>query len=166
MTTMKIDFINPKELNPSEYNPRKITEEDKAHLKTSLQRFGFVEPIIVNSAENRKNIIIGGHQRFYTALELGLETVPVHFVQIEDIAKERELNLRLNRNLGQWDWDKLKTIGLTSLELLDIGFKDYEISPEVNPDDFFAQKTDESKEPITKMITCPHCGKEFDLNLQ
>lgn len=96
---MKIDLINPKELNPSEYNPRlKLTAEDKEQLRASLDRFGFVEPIVVNSNPNRKNIIIGGHQRFYIALEDEHDTVPVHYVNIPDLDKEKELNLRLNRN--------------------------------------------------------------------
>lgn len=161
---MNIVQMDPSVLNPSEYNPRKISEEDKAHLRTSLERFGFVEPLIVNSAESRKNIVIGGHQRLYVALEMKMETVPVFFVEIEDIAKEKELNLRLNRNQGSWDWDKL-ILNFEKDYLKDIGFKEYELSTDVNPDDFFKDKTAEQKAEDEKPETmiCPHCQKEIIL---
>jgi hypothetical protein len=112
---MKVD-----ELLPSEYNPRKMTAKEKKYLKDSLVRFGIVDPIIVNNNENRKNIIIGGHQRFYIWKEMGNTEIPVVFVNISDIEKERELNLRLNKNSAEWDLDKL--VNFTEEELIQVGF--------------------------------------------
>jgi len=64
------------ELVPADYNPRKHDDVATGQLKQSIQRFGIVDPIIVNSATSRKNIIIGGHFRWEVAKELGYETVP------------------------------------------------------------------------------------------
>ena len=45
------------QLNPADYNPRRISNEAMEGLKKSLDRFGCVEPIVVNTrvkaAENR-----------------------------------------------------------------------------------------------------------------
>lgn len=108
MNGMNIVFINIDELKPAEYNPRRFTAEQKEQLKKSIEQFGIVDPILVNSAEGRKNIVIGGHFRLLIAKELGYKQVPVVYINIPDVNKEKELNLRLNKNLGDWDFDKLK----------------------------------------------------------
>ena len=50
----KISIINVQvnELLAAEYNPRKWDDEAVKHLKESIQRFGLVDPIIVNSVPN------------------------------------------------------------------------------------------------------------------
>jgi hypothetical protein len=52
-----------KELKPSAYNPRKWDEKAIADMKESISRFGLCDPLIVNGAPERKNIVIGGHLR-------------------------------------------------------------------------------------------------------
>jgi DNA modification methylase len=112
-------------LNPAEYNPRKHTKEQAAQLKDSLSRFGLVDPVICNSAPERENVIIGGHFRLEIAKELGMTEVPVVYINIPDIEKERELNLRLNKNTGEFDFEKLKAFDFDLL--LDIGFDQKEL---------------------------------------
>ncbi len=122
---MKVIQVNLEDLKPAEYNPRALTRKEAADLEASIKEFGMVEPILVNSAEERKNIIIGGHQRFYICKKLGHETIPVVYINIADETKERELNLRLNKNLGHWDMDMLanfedellERVGFTRLEI-------------------------------------------------
>ncbi len=65
------------DLISADYNPRKHDEVATEQLKQSILRFGLVDPIIVNSAPNRKGIIVGGHFRWEVAKELGYKTVPV-----------------------------------------------------------------------------------------
>jgi hypothetical protein len=113
------------ELIPADYNPRKHDEVATEQLKHSIKRFGLVDPMIVNSAPNRKNIIIGGHFRWEVAKELGYETIPVVYVDIPDLAKEKELNLRLNKNTGEFDWDLLAKFDESFLA--DVGFSSNEL---------------------------------------
>jgi len=113
------------ELIPADYNPRKHDEIATEQLKQSIKRFGLVDPIIVNSAPNRKNIIIGGHFRWEVAKELEYETIPVVYVDIPDLEKEKELNLRLNKNTGEFDWDLLAKFDESFLA--DIGFSSGEL---------------------------------------
>tara|TARA_R100000995_G_C3483294_1_gene125422 strand:- start:2093 stop:2689 length:597 start_codon:yes stop_codon:yes gene_type:complete len=92
------------DLIAAEYNPRQITENQFNDLKDSIQNFGFVEPIIANENINRKNVVIGGHQRIRVAEFLNMKSVPVVYVNLSE-EKEKELNIRLNANGGTWDWD-------------------------------------------------------------
>jgi ParB-like chromosome segregation protein Spo0J len=123
---INISYVDSSALLPAAYNPRSWDEAAVAKLTESIKRFGLVDPLIVNSVPNRKNIIIGGHFRFEVAKRLGIKKVPVVYVSIPDIDREKELNLRLNRNTGQWDFELLKSfdVGL----LLDIGFDDNDLS--------------------------------------
>ena len=116
----------------AEYNPRELTKDQHQDLKDSITRFGFVDPLIVNTHKERKNILVGGHQRLKIAKELGYKDVPCVEVDLTP-DKEKELNVRLNKNTGQWDWDALANhfdVG----ELLEWGFSEDELQftePEV-----------------------------------
>lgn len=127
------------ELKPSQYNPRKISDKALADLKESLRRYKMVDPLIVNGLPERKGVIIGGHQRYCAAKELGYKTVPVVYVELDE-ARERELNLRLNRNTGEWDYELLKQFDFNLL--LDVGFDDSDLGDiwddalETDDDDF------------------------------
>ena len=58
--------------------------------------------------------------------KLGIKDVPVVYLNIPDIEKEKELNLRLNRNVGEWDYELLKEFDLNLL--LEVGFDDQDLS--------------------------------------
>lgn len=122
---MQITQVKIKELISADYNPRKWEEKDIEDLKQSIQTFGIVDPIIANSAEGRKNIVIGGHFRLKIAGMLGYEDVPVVYVNLPDIEKEKELNLRLNKNLGKWDYELLASFDKEML--IGIGFDSDEL---------------------------------------
>ena len=117
---MKIEHIQIKELKSSAYNPRKWDDKIIADMTESIKRFGLCDPLIVNGATERKNIVIGGHLRLKVATTLGFTEVPVVYLDIPEIEREKELNLRLNKNLGNWDEELLKLFD-TSM-LLDVGF--------------------------------------------
>jgi len=122
---MEIKEVPINQLIPSEYNPRALSEREYKDLRESLVRFDLVEPFVVNSAKGRENIVIGGHQRLKIAKDLGYKTVPVHYVKITKLDKERELNLRLNKNLGHWDYDLLANYD--EGVLIDVGFNPEEL---------------------------------------
>lgn len=122
---LKIQTIKISELNPARYNPRKWSTEATEQLTESIQRFGMVDPILVNGSTERKNIVIGGHFRLKIAKDLGYDEVPVVYVDIPDIEREKELNIRLNKNLGDWDFELLAEFDETVLS--DIGFTSEEL---------------------------------------
>lgn len=143
------------DLKPCPWNPRKWDSADAEHLRDSLTCFGFVDPLIVNIHPDRKNIIIGGHFRWTVAKELGFTEVPAVYISLTE-DQERELNLRLNRNTGEWDYDLLKEFD-TSL-LLEVGFSNTDLGEiwddalETEEDGFQLEK---ELEKITKPQTKP-----------
>ena len=122
---LTVTYQKVKELNPAPYNPRKWSEEAVAQLTDSIKSFGLVDPILVNSSPDRKNVVIGGHFRLKVAKDLGIKEVPVVYVDIPDIEREKELNVRLNKNLGDWDYELLAEFDETLLST--IGFDSEEI---------------------------------------
>lgn len=143
---MKQDLIIQKvqinTLNPAPYNPRSWSEEKVSQLTESIKRFGLVDPIIVNSTPGRKNIVIGGHFRLKVAKDLGFTDIPVVYLNIPDLEKEKELNLRLNKNLGDWDFNLLAEIDESFLS--SVGFSSEELDEifeiDVTPEQFDLEK--------------------------
>lgn len=125
---MKIEQVDPASLVAADYNPRRIDEHQLEALKRSLDRWGFVQPVIINK---KTGSIVGGHQRVTAALELAMEKVPVVRVDLDEPA-EKALNIALNKVSGEWDNTKLSELleGLQAdgYDLLDLGFYDDELS--------------------------------------
>lgn len=132
MDNLSIVYVPISELKAATYNPRKWSEEQMDHLKESLRRFGCADPIIVNGAPDRKNIVIGGHMRLKAAKELGINELPVVYLNIADEKKEKELNIRLNRNTGEFNILLLK--GFDESMLADIGFNSEDLDEIFNID--------------------------------
>lgn len=95
-----------KQIKTAKYNPRRISDQQLASLKASIERFGFVDPVIVN---DRTGTLVGGHQRIKAAKDLGLKDVPVVSVNLDD-AEEKALNVALNKISGEWDLDLLRGV--------------------------------------------------------
>ncbi|MFA5421073.1 MAG: ParB N-terminal domain-containing protein, partial [Patescibacteria group bacterium] len=152
---IKIEEVSISSLKASSYNPRKITEKQEKDLTESIKRFGLVDPIIVNSYSGRENIIIGGHARFNQAKKLNYKKVPVVYLSLP-LNKERELNLRLNRNTGEWNYEILKSFDVDLL--LETGFDELDFSKifdetlEVEDDNFNIEK-EIKKAKTTKIKT-------------
>tara|TARA_R110000803_G_C11955897_1_gene318180 strand:+ start:77 stop:724 length:648 start_codon:yes stop_codon:yes gene_type:complete len=122
---MKIIKRKIKELIGAEYNPRKLTKVKEQELKDSLTKFGLVDPVLINMNPERENIIIGGHQRIKVWESMGHRTIQCIELDIT-IEEEKELNIRLNKNTGDWDFDIL-TEYFDSNDLVEYGFEVNEV---------------------------------------
>lgn len=99
---LKIVYKDIDSLIDTEYNPKKCTPKEENNIRNSLMEFGIVDPLIVNTYEGRENIIVGGHQRRRIAKQLGYAQVPCIEVCL-DVEREKELNLRLSKNMASVD---------------------------------------------------------------
>ena len=123
---MKIVEKNVADIKPADYNPREITKKQYAEIKESIGKFGLVDPLIVNIHKDRKNILVGGHQRLQVIKDMGLKTAQTVEVNL-DIKQEQELNVRLNKNQGQWNFDSLANFFDVD-NLVDWGFDSKELN--------------------------------------
>lgn len=149
---MKWNFETRKisDLKNNPKNPRRLNKNDSEQLMRSLQKFGVCEPIIINT----DNTIIGGHQRVKTLKKMGEKEVVVCVPEsaLDDRACD-ELNVRLNKNTGDWDDDVLANQWEIE-DLLDWGFLPDELG--------FILDEDDKKEEEKEEHKCPVCGKKSD----
>lgn len=93
-----------KDLKLAGYNPREIEAQALEGLANSLDRFGCVEPIVINTRRG-KNVIVGGNQRFKALHNLGVTECLCVTVDCSK-ADEKLLNLTLNNPEIQGIFDK------------------------------------------------------------
>ena len=167
-------IVHRKEINklkPAKYNPRQISTKQYNDLKASIKKFGLVDPVIVN----KDNTVIGGHQRLKIAKEL--KYIDVDCVVL-DLSKEeeRELNIRLNKNTGDFDMDILAN-EFDIDELTDWGFKHIDLDinidkiTEGNTEDDYIPEVKESRVKLGDVwqlgkhrLMCGDSTKESDVN--
>ena len=117
------------DLKEAAYNPRVQLEPGMAEyekLKTSIETFGDVEPIVWNK---RSGNVVGGHQRLTVLKNMGVKTTLVSVVDLSD-TEEKMLNIALNKIKGDWDKKKLEELlsGFNQSEAFVAGFDPDEIA--------------------------------------
>lgn len=133
-------------------NPRYITEHDAQHLKQSIAKFGLIDKPIVTL----QNKILGGHQRINLLKEMGYDHVMCWVPNRElSFDEEAELNLRLNRNQGSFDFDILANV-YNEDDLKEWGFTDHEIPSIEEKEGIDIINSDEP-------ASCPTCGRKLKL---
>ena len=168
---MKIEKIKINKLKPAAYNPRQITTKQYKDLKSSVEKFGLVDPIVVN----KDFTIIGGHQRYKICKELKHKEIDCVVLDLSK-EEERELNIRLNKNTGDFDMDILAN-EFDIDELVDWGFKHIDL--DINIDKITEGNTEDDHIPEVKesrvklgdvwelgkhRLMCGDSTKESDVN--
>ena len=92
----KIQTFKLSQIKPAEYNPRIISDDAMAGLTASIKRFGYIEPMVINTYRN-KNTIVGGNQRYRILLGLYGEDHKCICITVKlNPVEEKTLNLTLN----------------------------------------------------------------------
>lgn len=128
--TAELKMLPVSVLKPADYNPRKkLKPGDKEYkkIKDSIEEFGFVDPMVVNSDMT----VIGGHQRLNVAIELGYTELPCAVVDV-DKTREQAMNIALNKITGQWDEEALLSLleAIQNSGEIDVGVTGFE-PPEI-----------------------------------
>jgi len=125
--------FNIDELTDYYKNPRSLSDKEFKQLKTSLDKFGMIDKPIVNA--DSLHTIIGGHQRKHVLEASGVKEIECWIPDRELSDKEvEELNIRLNKNTGAWDFDTLAN-EFELDDLLDWGFDKGELDLDLWADD-------------------------------
>ena len=138
-------------LIPYAKNPRQLTEKQAKDLAKSLDKFGLVDlPAI-----NLDGILIGGHARCKILAMLGraeeeIEVrVPSRALTDNEFA---ELNIRLNKNGGEFDFDALANNFDTEL-LLEAGFESGELGLAEEIEEISLPQGEKNFEQITFILS-------------
>ena len=147
MIAWKLETRKISSLKPHPSNPRRLTKEQHAQLKTSLDKFGLIDKPICTV----EGLILGGHQRIRILKDDGIKEVECWTPDREMTQQEvDELLIRLNKNTGEFNFDVLGN-EFDVVNLLDWGFTadDLDLDP----------SEDEPKDKKEK--TCPNCGEKI-----
>jgi ParB-like chromosome segregation protein Spo0J len=131
---MEYKNIKIKDVKVAGYNPRKISSDEMEKLKSSLQEFGCVRPLVINKKTGN---LVAGHQMLEAAKQLGWKELPYIEIDLE-IKNEKALNVAMNKLSGEWNYELLgpllselnegKMLDLTGFDSADLelmeGFSD------------------------------------------
>ena len=160
--SLNVQYIETDKLKPYEKNARKHKEKDIEAIMSSIQQFGFNDPIGIWGPDC---LIVEGHGRLIAAQRLGMKTVPV--IRLDHLTDEqrRAYALAHNKTAELSEWNKLALdVELSMLPMFDmaaVGFFDdaafreqnIDVGGELEVDDF----SDEQFE-----LECPECGFRFN----
>lgn len=160
-----VKYRNLQELKLLDNNPRTITKEKMDKLINSIRDNAdyFEARPIICSDRTGELVILAGNQRYRAAKSLGLKEVPTIVLSGLSEEKEREIIIRDNVELGNWDIDSLANSWEID-ELNDWGVELVSYN-EDDLDDFFKNDTSKNNENKNgaKKVKCPSCGMEFDI---
>lgn len=140
-------------------NPRGIKKADFERLKNQIQELGIYKPFIV---EKTTNEILGGNMRLKACLELGINTVPVTYVDAPTDELKIKYALSDNDRAGYYEQDQLAEL---ILSVPDLQLDDYKIDlgeltsiddliSQFEPDEIVedeAPEVDDESEPVSKL---------------
>lgn len=136
---------SPGQLKPALRQVRKLAEAQVVRVKTSIEQFGFVTPILID----KDGHIVDGHIRQEAARRLGLATIPCLVVDHLTPVQLAALKIAINRTAETGTWDienleiELEEIKLEGLPLEVMGFT----TPEL---DGLLMTEDEPSEPAVE----------------
>ena len=144
-TTTEMQLVSLEKLVPYVNNARTHSPEQITKLRSSLQEFGFINPVIID----RDYSVIAGHGRILAAKEEGITEVPCVFVDYLTEAQKKAYILADNRMAMDAGWDEeLLRIEIESLQGADFdvsltGFGEDEIADLFAGEDDKAAKDDD-----------------------
>jgi len=92
-----ITSLDPNQIRPNPLQPRKDFDSEKAvqtftDLKASIQSKGLIQPVTVREI-NGEYELIAGERRLRACQELGLESIPVHILEVDSDVDMMEIAL-------------------------------------------------------------------------
>ena len=161
---MTFELVSANDLRPWTDNPRSSSEAGLAKVAESIQRFGFLAPIVARRSDGR---IAAGHMRLRAAVEiLGLAEVPVRWVDLDD-DEIAAYAIADNRTAEESDWERLPLAAILA-ELADgsellaaTGLTDEEVRELIRLQEIEFPSYDTDVASSTHEVTCPKCGERF-----
>jgi len=166
----ELTVVDPTTLRPDPENPRRLSDLGLAKLRNSIERFGFVAPVLVQRRSDdgtEPGIVVAGHQRLRAAQEADVREVPAVFLDLTDM-EARAYNIADNRLAEESDWAiellavRLEELAADAPDLRAVlGFEPAELdrilaAAAPSPPEEFPETSDASE------YQCPSCGYEWN----
>ena len=159
---LELEYVSIESLKPYEKNARKHGRDDLQAIITSIQKFGFNDPIGV-----WHDVIVEGHGRWLAAKEIGMDRVPV--IRLDQLSDEQRKAYALAHNktaeLSSWDFDVLATElkDISEFDMTQFGFDLSAIGgggadPEAQEDNF---QEEPPKKPKTRLGDLYRLGRHY-----
>jgi len=167
---MNVQKFKIADIKPAPYNPRKTLkpgDDEWEALSRSLERFGLVEPLIINS---KTGLLVSGHQRLNVLKSKGETEVEAVVVDLDE-DREKLLNIALNKIEGDWDYEKLKALfeEISDEDIAFTGFSEDELTnlfdEALKDNDDEPEKTAEGGADSTEKPEAPPIIKLFQIFL-
>lgn len=148
------------ELKPYDGNAKKHTGKQIDAVKASIEQFGFRNPILAWHNADGLPEIVAGHARAKAAQNLGMDTVPVIFVDDLSDAQRRALTLADNQTtmMTGWDFDQLSYELDTLSDDFDMSDFGFDIDGKIDWGSVDDLSEETYEEPEHDMLKCPNCG--------
>lgn len=147
------EWVPVSDIHPWPENPRRNDGEPVRKVAASIKRYGFGSPIVARRANGE---IIAGHTRYKAALQLGLERVPVRYLDLPE-AEAHMLALADNRTSEEAKWDEVLLAGiLASVKSEDVA--DATAFDDVDLNRLLSEKGE--NDPIAEWAGTPECESE------
>lgn len=113
------ELIEAKYIRPNPWNPNRMTKLMRAKARESIERYGFIDPLLVREVGISDYQIIDGEHRFDEGKALGYERFPCINLGLLSDTDARKLTIVMNELHGQADPGKLGDVLATILD--DVG---------------------------------------------
>ena len=160
--------VSVSSLIPYAHNSRTHSDAQVGQIAASIKEFGFLNPIIVDG----DNGIIAGHGRVLAAQKLGLAELPVIEAGHLSDAQRRAYIIADNKLAMNAGWDdemlrvELDALGVDGFDLELTGFSLDDVATLLIDGSDFEPGSEDDQGQLDKLdpkiVTCPHCSKEFD----
>lgn len=166
-TNLQVEYVSTDELQEYKNNSKLHPSSQIDQIASSIEEFGFNSPILAWHNDDGEPEIVAGHGRLMAARKLGMEELPVVFLDHMDEEHRRAYILvdnQLTMNSG-FDFGILQgeLEAITNINMDNFGFVEVDM-PDIDDlfvDDNSADDEEEGEQP--KTIKCPHCGEIIEL---
>ena len=162
---LEIEMVPVGELCEYEGNAKLHPASHVEQIAASIEEFNFADPLACWHDDDGNAVIVEGHGRLLAAKKLGIEELPVIFLDYLSDEQRRAYTLvhnQLTMNTG-FDFATLQSelADIVDIDMEQFDFVDFN---EVDIDELFeeADEPDEEREGKKREIVCPHCGKSFE----
>lgn len=162
-------------LVPADWNYKTEKPELVEKLKNNLKRNGQIENILIRELKTGFYEVVNGNHR-YVALK-DLEWKSVICFNLGEISDSKAKRIAIETNETKFSADPLKLAALIADILQDFPVEDisstmpyseeeienFKNVSDFNWEDHNPPKPPDPEEPQTRIVTCPHCHKDFEI---